>query len=65
MRTSLLPGLMETLARNLRRQQERIRLFEIGTVFTQQQQLQESSSLAVVACGSAMPEQWGVSARDV
>ena len=33
MRTSLLPGLVSALASNRRRQQERVRLFEIGNVF--------------------------------
>lgn len=33
MRTSLLPGLVQALARNVARQQARVRLFEIGRVF--------------------------------
>ena len=33
MRTSLLPGLVQSLARNRARQQARVRLFEIGRVF--------------------------------
>jgi phenylalanyl-tRNA synthetase beta chain len=63
MRTALLPGLMETLARNLRRQQDRVRLFETGTVFEQTDTLTESWHVAVVACGSFVPEQWGIDAR--
>ncbi len=63
MRTSLLPGLMETLARNLRRQQDRLRFFETGTVFEQQEGLTESWHVAAVACGSPLPEQWGVDSR--
>ncbi len=63
MRTALLPGLMETLQRNLRRQQERLRFFEIGTVFDQEEELTETLRLAAVACGSAYPEQWGIKAR--
>lgn len=65
MRTSLLPELMETLARNLRRQQERVRLFETGTVFKQNGTLTESLHIAAVACGSAAPEQWGVTGRNI
>jgi len=65
MRTALLPGLMETLSRNLRRQQDRVRLFETGTVFDQEETLKESSHIAAVACGSFLPEQWGVSSRSV
>ncbi|MDL2328890.1 phenylalanine--tRNA ligase subunit beta [Desulfosarcina sp. OttesenSCG-928-A07] len=33
MRTSLVPGMLETVQRNVSRQQSRIRLFEIGKVF--------------------------------
>jgi phenylalanyl-tRNA synthetase beta chain len=65
MRTSLLPELMETLARNLRRQQERVRLFETGTVFKQNGTLTESLHIAAVACGGFLPEQWGIAGRNV
>jgi len=63
MRTALLPGLMETMSRNLRRQQERVRFFETGTVFRQEDSLTESWHIAAVASGSAAPEQWGTAAR--
>ncbi len=63
MRTALLPGLMETLSRNLRRQQDRVRFFETGTVFEQKDSLTESSHVAAVACGGSAPEQWGVESR--
>jgi phenylalanyl-tRNA synthetase beta chain len=63
MRTALLPGLMETLQRNLRRQQDRLRFFEIGTVFDQEDDLTETLHLAAVACGSVYPEQWGQASR--
>ncbi len=59
MRTTLLPGLMETLVRNLRRQQSRVRFFETGRVFDQEDTLRESFHLAAVACGNVVPEQWG------
>ncbi|MBT8070070.1 MAG: phenylalanine--tRNA ligase subunit beta [Gammaproteobacteria bacterium] len=65
MRTALLPGLMETLSRNLRRQQDRLRFFEAGTVFEQNGELAESSRIAAVACGGYAPEQWGISNRPV
>jgi len=63
MRTALLPGLIETVSRNLRRQQDRVRLFETGTVFDQQDELVESPHVAAVACGSNVSEQWGEKAR--
>jgi phenylalanyl-tRNA synthetase beta chain len=63
MRTALLPGLMETVSRNLRRQQDRVRFFETGTVFEQKDSLTESWHVAAVASGSSLPEQWGVQGR--
>ena len=63
MRTALLPGLMETVSSNLRRQQDRVRFFEIGTVFEQHETLTESLHVAAAVCGNAFPEQWGVASR--
>ena len=63
MRTTLLPGLLSALGRNLRRQQGRVRLFETGKVFLQKDQLSEIERVAAVASGEALPEQWGVPAR--
>ena len=37
MRTSLIPGMLETAQRNIARQQNRLRLFEIGNVFWPQE----------------------------
>ena len=63
MRTTLLPGLLSALGRNLRRQQGRVRLFETGKVFLQDAELSEIERVAAVATGEALPEQWGVPAR--
>ncbi|WP_334131402.1 phenylalanine--tRNA ligase subunit beta [Silanimonas lenta] len=69
MRTSLLPGLVEALRRNLARQQSRVRLFEIGRVFhapaTAGEAPVETRRLAFAAVGSAQAEQWAVPAREV
>lgn len=65
MRTSLLPGLLTSLARNLRRQHDRVRLFETGVTFLQGDSLHELNQIAGVACGSALPEQWGSAGRAV
>lgn len=59
MRTTLLPGLLTGLARNLRRQQGRVRLFETGVVFLQNDALDEVERVAAVVSGDALPEQWG------
>lgn len=64
MRPALLPGLLQALSANQRRQVERVRLFEIGVVFLEQGKLEEQH-LAGVACGNADAEQWGLSARPV
>jgi phenylalanyl-tRNA synthetase beta chain len=65
MRTTLLPGLLSSLAHNTRRQNARVRLFETGVVFIQQAELQESHRVAAVATGSALPEQWGSQKREL
>jgi len=67
MRTSLLPGLVSALARNAARQQSRVRLFELGKVFTavSGKAPLETPRIAAVACGSALCEEWGTGARTV
>jgi len=61
MRVSLWPGLLRAALENQRRQQDRIRLFEHGARFvvTAGGTL-EVDTLAGVACGARLPEQWGV-----
>jgi phenylalanyl-tRNA synthetase beta chain len=63
MRTTLLPGLLTSLARNIRRQQPRVRLFETGVAFLQGDTMNEVERLAGIATGDAYPEQWGEPAR--
>ncbi|MCJ7815531.1 MAG: phenylalanine--tRNA ligase subunit beta, partial [Xanthomonadales bacterium] len=63
MRTTLLPGLLTSLARNLRRQQSRVRLFETGVAFLQGDTMNEVQRLSGVATGEALPEQWGEPSR--
>jgi phenylalanyl-tRNA synthetase beta chain len=65
MRVSLWPGLLRAALENQRRQQDRVRLFEHGTRFAMQgAATREIDSLAGVACGARLPEQWGI-AKDV
>jgi len=63
MRTTLLPGLLISLARNIRRQQPRVRLFETGVAFLQGDTMNEVERLAGIATGDSHPEQWGEPAR--
>jgi phenylalanyl-tRNA synthetase beta chain len=66
MRRSLLPGLARVLGENVRRQQDRVRLFELGTLFLWNDgALEERLSLAGLAWGLAVPEQWGSDRRQV
>lgn len=66
MRGSLWPGLLRAAAANLAHQQERVRLFEIGTTFhgTLEEPV-EVPRLAGVVLGPAVAEQWGSEAREV
>ncbi len=62
MRASLWPGLAAALASNQRRQQPRVRLFEVGRKFIVARDdgaLQKCRSSPGIAAGSAVPEQWG------
>jgi phenylalanyl-tRNA synthetase beta chain len=66
MRVSLWPGLVRALLENQRRQQPRVRLFELGRKFRiEDGQLHEIPVLAGIAGGAALPEQWGVAAAEV
>jgi phenylalanyl-tRNA synthetase beta chain len=62
MRVSLWTGLLHTCRENLRRQQMRVRLFELGNKFVVQagaNPLREVETLAGIATGQRLPEQWG------
>jgi phenylalanyl-tRNA synthetase beta chain len=64
MRVSLWVGLAQACRENLRRQQARVRLFEIGNKFQLQNassgaELKEIETLAGIATGARWPEQWG------
>ena len=70
MRVSLWPGLVHVCRENLRRQQSRVRLFEIGSKFNVSgepgnNELKEVESLAGIATGSRWPQQWAGSADHV
>ncbi|OFW01601.1 MAG: phenylalanine--tRNA ligase subunit beta [Acidobacteria bacterium RIFCSPLOWO2_02_FULL_68_18] len=63
LRPSLLPGLVDAVAHNRRREQRDIRLFEIGARFTQRGG--ERLALACVWTGAAAPEHWSGTGRPV
>ena len=62
MRVSLWPGLIRAALENQRRQQDRVRLFEHGTRFeVEGGATHEIDTIAGLASGARLPEQWGVS----
>jgi phenylalanyl-tRNA synthetase beta chain len=63
LRPSALPGLMDAVAHNRRREQRDVRLFEIGSRFSRSQG--ERRALACAWTGLATPEHWSGTARDV
>jgi phenylalanyl-tRNA synthetase beta chain len=66
MRSSLWPGLVAAAAANTARQQDRVRLFEIGKSFHGTlSDRQEVVRIAAVATGNAAPEQWSGKAQSV
>ena len=66
MRTSLWPGLVNTLLYNQNRQQLRARLFETGLRFlTQDGILKQEPVVSGLINGALYPEQWGVKSREV
>ncbi len=66
MRVSLWTGLIQAARENQRRQQPRVRLFEIGNKFVLQgADLREIETLAGIATGARWPEQWGAAREPV
>ena len=66
MRTSLWPGLLQTLAANYRRQWRRIRLFEAGNVFHgSTNNRSEIKRIAGVVTGGASRRSWDSPVREV
>ena len=71
MRTGLISGLVNVLVTNRKRQQDRVKVFEIGRIFLADKEGQpvsgyrQPSKLGLLAAGAALPEQWGSEARKV
>ena len=57
LRGSLIPGLLDSVARNLRLGAKTVALFEIGKVY-QAEMPEERTRVALVMTGSFMPENW-------
>ncbi|MDH3748604.1 MAG: phenylalanine--tRNA ligase subunit beta [Gammaproteobacteria bacterium] len=66
MRSSLVAGMLEAAANNTARQQERVRIFEIGKSFHGKlEHHDEVVRIAALATGPALPEQWGSNGLNV
>ncbi|MCP5269417.1 MAG: phenylalanine--tRNA ligase subunit beta [Zoogloeaceae bacterium] len=71
MRSSLFGGLVANLVTNLKRKQGRVRVFETGRCFKRDKVgvpvdgFHQPWRLSALAFGAALPEQWGVSSRQV
>ncbi len=63
LRPTALPGLLDAVAHNRRRQQADVRLFEIGNRFTRTRG--ETRALACVWAGNAVPVHWSGGSRSV
>ena len=64
MRLSLWPGLIKAVRENQRRQQQRVRLFEIGRKFASGDGA-ELEMIAGIAAGPVLPEQWDAASAKV
>lgn len=75
MRSSLIAGLVANIRHNANRKQSRVRVFELGRVFSRDASVQDGPlevagvsqplKLAGAAWGPAVEEQWGVATRQV
>ncbi|MCV2218099.1 phenylalanine--tRNA ligase subunit beta [Thauera sp. Sel9] len=71
MRSSLIAGLVDTMATNRKRQTERVRVFEVARVFERKADgepvtgFHQPMRIAGLAAGSVLPEQWGERSRAV
>ncbi len=75
MRSSLIPGLLANIVHNANRKQSRVRVFELGRVFSRDTTIEDGDlavkgvsqpqRIAAAAWGGAVEEQWGMPARPV
>lgn len=66
LRSTVWSGLLRAVEYNLNRQQTRVRLFEVGPVFSKTETgLQQQDKIAGIMTGAAFPEQWGQANRAV
>ncbi len=65
MRSTLWCGLLQAAQRNIHRQQPRVRLFESGQCFLQEQnEIKQDPLIAGLITGNVYDEQWGIASRN-
>jgi phenylalanyl-tRNA synthetase beta chain len=66
MRVSLWPGLVQAMVYNLNRQHERVRLFEVGRIYTgTADDVVQHRYIGGALCGSRYPEQWSQKQQEI
>lgn len=60
MRSSLITGLLNSLKYNIKRQQERVRLFETGLIFEGCEELKQNYHIAGLCYGNIYEKQWDI-----
>ncbi|TDR16805.1 phenylalanine--tRNA ligase subunit beta [Marinicella litoralis] len=65
MRTHLLPGLLANIKSNLARQEQDLALFEMGKVFTADNEIVQTDELLLAKTGLQSPEQWSANSAKV
>ena len=60
MRQTLLASLLSTLQYNLKRQQQRVRIFELGRIYHKNQGISQDPVIAGLCHGYLYPEQWDI-----
>ncbi|MEM9363678.1 MAG: phenylalanine--tRNA ligase subunit beta [Bacteroidota bacterium] len=64
MRTSMLPSGLETIAHNINRQQNRLKLYEFGSTYHKKGDgYEERPHLALFITGNRLPENWSVKTK--
>lgn len=65
MRSTLWPGLLNTIKYNLEHQKQHVRFFEVGLVFLQEKSdLEQRIVIAGATCGNLYKEQWGIKQKE-
>ncbi len=65
MRTTLIPGLIESMKTNINRGNRGIRIFEIGRVFFFDEGIREEERIAGLACGGRYESLWNLKDVDI